>query len=131
MGLRDEIAEQPDAARRLIELGTPVIERIVAPLRERPPRYVVIAARGSSDHAALYGQYLLGVRNRLAVGLATPSVITLYNARPRYTDALVIGISQSGSSPDIVAVIDEARRQGAPTIAITNDPESALAMAAS
>jgi glucosamine--fructose-6-phosphate aminotransferase (isomerizing) len=130
MGLSDEIREQPEAARRLLELGTPVAERICAPLRARRPRFVVIAARGSSDHAALYGQYLLGVRNRLAVGLATPSTITLYGARPRLEDALVVGISQSGTSPDIVAVIDEARRQGAPTVAITNDPGSALATAA-
>ena len=64
------------------------------------------------------------------MALATPSAITLYGARPDYLDALVIGISQSGRSPDIVAVIDEARRQGAPTVVLTNDTDSALADAA-
>ena len=99
-------------------------------LARRRPRFVVIAARGSSDNAALYAQYLFGIRNRLPVALATPSAITLYGARPVMVDALVIGISQSGRSPDIVAVLDEAREQGAMTIAITNDANSALAQAA-
>lgn len=130
MGLRDEILEQPAAARRLLERGAAQAERIGAPLRTRRPRFVLIAARGSSDHAALYGQYLFGVRNRLPVALATPATITLYGARPRLAGALVIGISQSGRSPDIVAVIEEARRQEVPTIAITNAPASPLAAAA-
>jgi glutamine---fructose-6-phosphate transaminase (isomerizing) len=130
MGLRDEIFEQPAAARRLLEKSGPVFERIGQQLRRRRPAFVVIAARGSSDHAALYAQYLLGVRNGLSVALATPSAITLYGARPQMSKALVLGISQSGQSPDIVAVLDEARRQGAQTLAITNDGSSPLAGAA-
>ncbi|MDT4958970.1 MAG: hypothetical protein QOD31_2769, partial [Pseudonocardiales bacterium] len=86
--------------------------------------------RGTSDHAAVYAQYVLGVRHRLTVGLGTPSIVSLYGAAPDVRDALVIGISQSGASPDIVAVVDAARTQGAPTIAITNEPGSALATAA-
>jgi glucosamine--fructose-6-phosphate aminotransferase (isomerizing) len=66
---------------------------------------VVIAARGTSDHAAIYAQYLLGVRNGLPVGLATPSVVSLYGPSPTVRRSLVIGISQSGASPDIVGVI--------------------------
>ena len=130
MSLIDEIHEQPAAMRRLLELGAPVFERIGELVRRHPPKFVVIAARGSSDHAALYAQYLLAVRNGLAAALATPSTITLYGARPRMVDALVLGISQSGQSADIVAVLDEARRQGALTIAITNDGSSPLAQAA-
>lgn len=130
MGLRDEIYEQPSAARRLLEKSGPVFGRIGQQLRRLPPRFVVIAARGSSDHAALYAQYLLGVRNGLSVALATPSTITLYGARPQMAEALVLGISQSGQSPDIVAVLDEARRQGAQTVAITNAGSSPLAAAA-
>jgi glucosamine--fructose-6-phosphate aminotransferase (isomerizing) len=99
-------------------------------LRSDPVASVVIAARGTSDHAAIYGQYLLGVRNGLSVGLATPSVVSVYGADPDVRRSLVIGISQSGASPDIVAVIAAAARQGAPTLAITNDPSSALATAA-
>ena len=130
MALRDEILEQPSAAARLLAAA----DRSFAPVRDtlaaRRPRFAVIAARGSSDNAALYAQYLFGIRNRLAVALATPSAITLYGARPDYSDALVIAISQSGRSPDIVAVVDEARRQGAPTIVLTNDTSSPLANAA-
>jgi glucosamine--fructose-6-phosphate aminotransferase (isomerizing) len=130
MSLRDEILEQPAAAGRLLERGAPVMQRIGAAIRGRPPDFVLIAARGSSDHAALYGQYLLSVRNRLTAALATPSTITLYGARPEMSRALVLGISQSGRSPDIVAVIEEASRQGALTVAITNEPRSPLAEAA-
>ena len=130
MALIDEIGEQPAAAQRLLEQGAPVYRRLAGELERRPPQFVVIAARGSSDHAALYAQYLLAVRNGLTVALATPSTITLYGGRPRMAEALVIGISQSGQSADIVAVLAEARRQGALTVAITNDGSSPLASVA-
>ncbi|HEY8636272.1 MAG TPA: SIS domain-containing protein [Candidatus Limnocylindrales bacterium] len=130
MTLHSEILEQPEVARRLLAAQAENIERIAASLRERPVGHVVIAARGTSDHAAVYAQYVLGVRHRLTVGLGTPSIVSLYGAAPDVRDALVIGISQSGASPDIVAVVDAAQAQGAPTIAITNEPASALAAAA-
>ncbi len=130
MALRDEILEQPAAATRLLESAPQAFAAIASIVARRRPSFVVIAARGSSDNAALYGQYLFAVRNRLPVALATPSAITLFGARPDMSKALVVGISQSGRSPDIVAVIDEARRQGAPTVAITNDTQSPLADAA-
>ncbi len=130
MALRDEILEQPAAAARLLEAAPVAFEPIAAMVARRRPRFVVMAARGSSDNAALYGQYLLAVRNALPVALATPSAITLFGARPDYSEALVVGISQSGRSPDILAVLDEARRQGAPTVAITNDPASPLGQGA-
>jgi glucosamine--fructose-6-phosphate aminotransferase (isomerizing) len=130
MTLRDEILEQPEVAARFLATEGEHVEAIAASLRERPPLHVVIAARGTSDHAAIYAQYVLGVRHRLSAGLGTPSIVSLYGAAPDFADALVIGISQSGASPDIVAVIAAARAQGAPTIAITNDPGSPLAVAA-
>jgi glucosamine--fructose-6-phosphate aminotransferase (isomerizing) len=130
MGLRAEILEQPAAARRLLEAGAAEFAPIAEAVRARRPRFAVIAARGSSDNAGIYAQYLLAVRNRLVVALAAPSTITLYGARPDMADALVVGISQSGGSPDIIAVVDEARRQGALTIALTNEPSSPLAAAA-
>lgn len=130
MTLRDEIFEQPAAAARLLADGSSDVRRIGAEIRRREPRFALIAARGSSDHAALYGQYLFGVRNRLAIALATPSTITLYGARPRLAGAVVLGISQSGQSPDIVAVLEEARRQGSLAVAITNDTRSPLAAVA-
>jgi glucosamine--fructose-6-phosphate aminotransferase (isomerizing) len=134
MSLRDEIREQPAVAERLLRDGRPevaaIADRIAPRLGDRAIDLVVIAARGSSDHAALYAQYLFGAHLRLPVALATPSLISLYGVEPRLDRALVIGISQSGQSPDIVGVIAAARRQGAPTIALTNEPGSALASAA-
>jgi glutamine---fructose-6-phosphate transaminase (isomerizing) len=130
VSLRDEILEQPDAARRQLESSVPAIEGLVGRLRAHPVDSVVIAARGTSDHAAIYAQYLLGALNRLAVGLATPSLVSIYGVEPRFDRALVIGISQSGASPDVVGVVAAARRQGGPTLAITNDPASELGRAA-
>jgi glucosamine--fructose-6-phosphate aminotransferase (isomerizing) len=86
----------------------------------------VIAARGTSDNAGRYAQYLLGAVNGLMVTLATPSLYSIYKRPPRFGNALVLGISQSGKSPDIVSVLAEARRQGALTAAITNFPHSDL-----
>jgi glucosamine--fructose-6-phosphate aminotransferase (isomerizing) len=128
--LAREIAEQPQVLAALWEQEQAGIEGIARAIREYGPRYVVIAARGTSDNAARYGQYLFGAHNRLSVALATPSLFTLYQSPPRLEGALVLGISQSGQSPDIVAVLDEARRQGALTLAVTNDPASPLAGAA-
>jgi glucosamine--fructose-6-phosphate aminotransferase (isomerizing) len=130
MTLHDEILEQPEVAARFLAAQAAPTEAIAETLRARPVRRVVIAARGSSDHAALYAQYVLGIRHRLSVGLATPSIVSLYGVVPDLEDTLVIGISQSGASPDIVALVAAAQAQGAPTVAITNEPDSALGAAA-
>lgn len=130
MSVRDEILEQPTVAARLLASGRPTAETIAAAVRDRPVELVVIAARGSSDHAAIYAQYVLGARNRLPVALATPSLVTLYGVSPRLERALVIGISQSGASPDVAGVVAAARTQGALTVAVTNEPASPLASAA-
>lgn len=121
-----EIQEQPDAVRRLLEREGAAIQRIGAELRSRHITHVVIAARGTSDNAGRYAQYLLGSVNRLPVALATPSLYSVYGQPPRLEDALVIGISQSGQSPDIVGVVEEGARQGATTLALTNQPQSPL-----
>lgn len=128
--LLKEIHEQPAALRRLIDAESKPVARLARTLKERECQYVVIAARGSSDNAARYAQYLMGAALGLPVALATPSLHTRYGARLRFEGALVIGISQSGASPDICTVIDDARRAGASTVAITNHPESPLARAA-
>ncbi len=125
-----EIAESPAVAARLLETAWPVVEAVARDVRRRDLRLAVIAARGTSDHAAIYAQYVLGGRNGLPVALAAPSLSSLYGTPPRLDSALVIGISQSGQSPDIVAVLADARRQGALTLAITNDPTSDLAATA-
>jgi glutamine---fructose-6-phosphate transaminase (isomerizing) len=130
MGLREEIHEQPTVVARVIADGRETIDAIAAMLRQRDVDQIVIAARGTSDHAAIYAQYVLGARLGIPVALAAPSLVTLYGAEPRYRRSAVIGISQSGESPDVVAVVAAAGRQGVPTIAITNSPRSPLAEAA-
>ncbi len=129
MTLMAEIHEQPAALARSIEANVGLAERI-ASLRHRDVTHVVVAARGTSGNAARYAQYLWGWRNRISVGHAAPSLFTVFGRPPDLSGALVVGISQSGASPDLVAVLAEARRQGRPTLAITNDPESALAAVA-
>lgn len=119
---REEIGEQPAVAERLIAGGGDVAASIAARLREYEPNGVVIAARGSSDNAALYAKYLFGARNRILVALAAPSLFTHYAHPPRLARQCVIGISQSGESPDVIAVVEEGRRQGVPKVAITNNP---------
>ena len=127
--LERELAEQPEALARLIERQRANAEEIAALFRRPDVQYILIASRGSSSNAARYAQYVLGRAHRVPVAFATPSLYTLYEQPPRLDGALVLGISQSGESPDVKAVIEEARRQGRPTVAITNDPASPLAAA--
>lgn len=127
--LKSEILEQPELIRQLRANEQSQVNDIGKRLSGQF-RYVMIAARGTSDNAARFAQYLLGANNRLTVALATPSLFSLYQTPPDLTDALVIGISQSGQSPDIVSVLAAGRRQKRPTLAITNDPNSPLAEAA-
>ncbi len=128
--LHSEILEQPSVIRRLLEMETDRVASIGRSLAAQDIRYVVIAARGTSDNAARYGQYVFGAQNHLAVALATPSLYSVYKCPPHLEGAVVIGISQSGQSPDIVSVLEEAHRQGVATVAVTNDPGSPLAAAA-
>lgn len=130
--LASEIAEQPEVLAGLLRDGRARAEAIAAAVRARRDEiaFVQIAARGTSDNAARYAQYLFESINRLPVALATPSLFTLYDAPPDLRRSLTIGVSQSGASPDIVAVVAAARAQGAPTVAITNQPDSPLGQAA-
>jgi len=122
-----EIHEQPQVLRRLLESEAEDIHRLAEDIRARQIQHVVIAARGTSDNAGRYAQYLFGAVNGLVVALATPSLFTIYKRPPNFGNSLVLGISQSGKSPDIVAVLSEARQQGVLTAALTNEPESELA----
>ncbi|HOG46734.1 MAG TPA: SIS domain-containing protein [Anaerolineae bacterium] len=124
--LEQEIAEQPQVVAQLLDLEGEHAREIARAIQRRAPAFVVIAARGTSGHAATYGKYLLASTCGLPVALAAPSLYTIYHTPPRLQGALVIGISQSGHSPDIVEVVAEARRQGAMTLSITNDPQSPL-----
>jgi glucosamine--fructose-6-phosphate aminotransferase (isomerizing) len=106
------------------------VRKVATRIRDRNSTFVYLAARGTSDNAGLYAKYLWGISNGLPVALAAPSMFSVYKKPPRIGDALVVGISQSGQSPDIVSVIEEGRRQDALTLAITNDSNSPLAEAA-
>ena len=125
-----EIRQQPDVIAKLVARERGRVEAIAAEIRAARPRFALIAARGSSDNAARYAKYLFGVQHKLAVGLAAPALYTMYGTPPEVSDALVIGVSQSGQSPDVVAVVADGTRQNALTIALTNDPASPLARAA-
>lgn len=129
MGLYHEILEQPHVLSGLLK-SRPAVEQVCAALSHRTYPYVMVTARGSSDHAALYAKYLLGIANRLPVALAAPSLFTQYKTPPAVDQALVIGISQSGATEDVVSVVHAAREQGAATLAITNHPKSDLGEAA-
>ncbi len=121
-----EIYEQPEIISKLLAVELKEINKIVDQLDNRFNN-IMIVARGSSDNAGMYAKYLFGAHNHIPVSLATPSLFTLYNAPPILHDTLVIGISQSGQSPDILRVLEECKKQKQPTIAITNDPQSPFA----
>lgn len=130
MGLKEEIFEQPAVLQGLLDSQGDNLRQVAEAIRQREIEYVFLAARGTSDHAGVYAQYLWGAHNRLPVALAAPSVFTLYEGSPRLQKALVVGVSQSGQSPDIVRVVSEGRQQGALTLAIVNKVSSPLCQAA-
>jgi glucosamine--fructose-6-phosphate aminotransferase (isomerizing) len=128
MSLYSEINEQPARIKSLLQSQRKTVEKIAAAINQRNIQYVFLAARGTSDNAGRYANYLLGSLNGLPLALATPSLFTYYKRPPKLQNALVIGVSQSGKSPDIVSVLEEGKKQGCLTLAITNEPESPLAM---
>jgi glucosamine--fructose-6-phosphate aminotransferase (isomerizing) len=127
VSFRAEIYEQPEVLERLFDTQAGAARAIASEIKRRNIDWVFVAARGSSDNAALYSKYLWGSVNRLPVALATPSLFSVYDTPPRLHKSLVVGISQSGESPDIVKVVEEGRRQGTLTLAVTNKPGSPLA----
>ena len=130
MTLYSEITEQPERIDSLLSSQKKTVEQIAAAIQKRDVQYVFLAARGTSDNAGRYANYLLGALNGLPLALATPSLFTYYKQPPKLKNALVIGISQSGQSPDIVSVLEEGRKQNCLTLAITNEAGSPLAKAA-
>jgi len=130
MTLHSEIFEQPERLASLLVNQKQTVTGIAKTIQSRNVQYAFLAARGTSDNAGRYANYLWGAHNHLPMALATPSLFTYYQSPPRLQDALVIGISQSGQSPDIVSVVEEGRKQKCLTLAITNIPDSPLAKAA-
>lgn len=130
MTLHSEIFEQPERLASLLDGQKKTVLEIANAIRSYNIQYAFLAARGTSDNAGRYANYLWGAHNGIPLALATPSLFTYYQSPPRLTGALVIGVSQSGQSPDIVSVLEEGRKQGCLTLAITNEPDSPLASAA-
>ncbi len=123
----DEIREQPAALERTLRGGLRAAARLQRAVASRPPKMILIAARGTSDNAAQFARYLLEITTGIPVSLAAPSIFTLYGAKVHMEDAMVVAISQSGESTDTNFVLERAREQGALTIGITNEPSSSLA----
>ncbi|MDU0313139.1 SIS domain-containing protein [Phycicoccus sp. M110.8] len=121
-----EIAEQPAVFDRILLESAAQIRRVAEKIERARPRFVVIAARGTSDHAALYLKYLVEVGLGLPAGLASPSTVTTFRVSPHAKDVLWVAVSQSGGSPDLIASTRAARTGGALTLAVTNNPASAL-----
>lgn len=130
MSLHEEILEQPHLLASLLENQRDAVTKVADAIRAYAPKYVFLAARGTSDNAGRYANYLWGAFNQMPLALATPSLFTYYEQPPTLRDALVVGISQSGMSPDIVSVLESGKKQGCLTLAITNNPASPLAQTA-
>ncbi len=125
-----EIAQQPAVLEAQLTQQLDQIRTVAAQVAQAAPRFVVLAGRGTSDHAALYAKYLLECRLGLPCGLASLSTLTGYHAQPSFRSVLWIVVSQSGGSPDAVESTLAAAAAGALTLAVTNDPSSPLAQAA-
>ena len=123
----DEIRQQPGVLARTLREEGSKISSLGRFLAGRDIRLIVLVARGSSDNAALFGRYLLEITSRVPVSLAAPSVHTLYQASLNLRSALVVGVSQSGEGTDINLVLENAKKAGACTLGITNEPRSAMA----
>ena len=123
----EEILEQPQALRRTFEAEQAHALRFKRFAEKQSFRLIVLVARGTSDNAALFGRYLLELTTGIPVSLAAPSIHTLYRVRLNFSQALVVGISQSGEGADVNLVLQSARRQGAYTVGITNEPRSMMA----
>ncbi len=125
-----EIEAIPAVVGRLLAEGGPEIERAAAAIRAVDPAWVSLVARGTSDHAAIHMRYLIETELGIPAGMAAPSTVTIYGAQLRWRGGLVIAVSQSGRSPDLIGVLEAARAGGALTVAIVNDAASPLAAAA-
>ena len=125
-----EILEQPKVLAGIEKENESTLKALVLELKGKNINHVIFAGRGTSDHASIYGQYLLGIYKGVVSALAIPSCITLYDGNLDMANDLVIGVSQSGKAADALAVIEHANNQGAITVAITNDKASPMAKAA-
>lgn len=125
-----EIREIPGAVDNLLTRGADAVDTAAAAIRAMDPLFFVSVARGSSDHAATYAKYVSEILTGLPVASVGPSVASVYGRTLKVDRAACLAISQSGKSPDIVRMVDMAGRQGALSVALTNNPDSDLARVA-
>jgi len=125
-----EAAQAPEVVRTQLAANAAQVAQLAARLRRAPPRAVVTCARGSSDHAATFARYLIETRLGLLTASAAPSVSSVYEAAPDFADTVMLTISQSGASPDLLAVVSRARAAGARIVALVNATDSPLAQLA-
>jgi glutamine---fructose-6-phosphate transaminase (isomerizing) len=123
----EEVRQQATALERTLTTGLGSARVLRQYFEVHRPSMVLIAARGTSDNAAQFGRYLIEITTGIPTSLAAPSVVTLYHSEVNLRGVAVVGISQSGESTDVNAVLDDARKRGAFTIGITNEPESTMA----
>jgi glucosamine--fructose-6-phosphate aminotransferase (isomerizing) len=124
-----EMAEQPERLRALISRAADLGDRVRSVAPETLAAVAVIA-RGSSDHAAFYGRYLIEPAAGRPLSFVSPSLFTLYDADISYEDVLVVAVSQSGQTPEVTDTLVRLQSTGAKGVAVTNDPDSDLAAAA-
>ncbi|NJD03830.1 MAG: SIS domain-containing protein [Ruminiclostridium sp.] len=122
-----EILEQPEALERCHVKNAPVIKEIVRAVKSKNVKQVVLAARGTSDHAAGYGKFVIELLLGIPVSLAASSIFTVYQGNMNFENCLVIGVSQSGRAADELEVMRSAKKNGAVTVGITNNAESEIA----
>lgn len=127
INLEKEIREQPSALRNVREKNLSKVKEVAQVIKERNIKKISFAARGTSDHACIYAQYLFGILAHIPCALATPSVVTEYGSFLDYSNEMVVGVSQSGQAKDVLEVIKNAKKCSALTLAITNDENSPLA----
>jgi glucosamine--fructose-6-phosphate aminotransferase (isomerizing) len=128
--MRAEALEAPDVVARMLEANRDRCRALVGRLRKSPPPFAVTCARGSSDNAGTYAKYLLEIRLRLVTASVGPSISSVFGVAPQMKDALLLAISQSGRSPDLLSLAEAGRQAGALTVALVNDTESPLAQTA-
>jgi len=122
-----EATEAPQRIAEQLAANAATVQQVVEQIRQRAPKFVYMVGRGSSDHAGVFAKYLIEIEVGLPVAAAAPSIASVYNKSLQLADALVLVISQSGRSPDILAQVDMAKRSGAMVVALVNDTTSPLA----
>ena len=130
INLEKEIREQPEVLANVVKNNETVLDTIVASAKKAGVSSIYFAARGTSDHVCIYAQYIFGILAGIPCALGTPSVVTKYGAKMNYKNTLVVGVSQSGKAEDVIAVVEQAKADGALTVALTNNVKSPLASAA-